>query len=270
LSAALSTFQIGPDTCNPFSCLLFERLSEIGLSRADLVDEEGETMCGTFQESKREQTSLAAPVERRVLAWLAARMPSWLNSDHLTVLGFLAFAGAGIAYALTTSSPAWLHAVNACLFLNWFGDSLDGTLARHRNQLRPRYGFYVDHVTDTAGAAMLVLGLAVSPYMCTEIALALLVAFFMLSINTYLATHALGTFRLSFWKLSPTELRLLLGVGNLVLLFHPNATLAGHRYSLYDVGGAIAFTGMLAMFIASAVSNTVRLYRMEPRDGGRA
>ena len=227
-------------------------------------------MSGTFQESKREQTSLVAPVERWMLAWLARRIPAWVNSDHLTALGFLAFAGAGISYALTTSSPAWLHAVNACLFLNWFGDSLDGTLARYRNHLRPRYGFYVDHVTDTAGSLMLVLGLAVSPYMSTGVALALLIAFFMLSINTYLATHALGTFKLSFWKFSPTELRLLLAIGNLALLFHPIVTLGGHRYLLYDVGGAIAVAGMVAMFIASAVSNTVRLYRMEPREGGRA
>jgi phosphatidylglycerophosphate synthase len=226
-------------------------------------------MSGTFQESKREQTSLVSPIERWTLAWLAKRMPPRVNSDHLTVLGFIAFVGAGISYGLTTSSPVWLHAVNACLFLNWFGDSLDGTVARYRNHLRPRYGFYVDHVTDTAGSLALVLGLAVSPYMSAGVALALLIAFFMLSINTYLATHALGTFRLSFWKFSPTELRLLLAIGNLVLLFHPTATLGGHRYLLYDVGGAIAVVGMVTMFIASAVSNTVRLYRMEPRQGGR-
>ncbi|MFB3904735.1 MAG: CDP-alcohol phosphatidyltransferase family protein [Acidobacteriota bacterium] len=226
-------------------------------------------MNGTFQDSRREQTSLAAPVERRVLAWLARRMPVWVNSDHLTVLGFLAFGGAGVAYGLTNWSPGWLHAVNACLFLNWFGDSLDGTLARYRNHLRPRYGFYVDHVTDTAGSLMLVLGLAGSPYMSAGIALALLIAFFMLSINTYLATHALGTFRLSFWKFSPTEARLLLATGNLVLLFHPTATLGGRRYLLYDVGGAIAAAGMVMMFVASAISNTARLYRLEPRQGRR-
>ena len=227
-------------------------------------------MSGTFQESKREQTSLVAPVERWLLIWFASRMPAWVNSDHLTVLGFAAFAGAGVSYALSTLTPFWLHAVNACLLLNWFGDSLDGTLARYRNQMRPRYGFYVDHVTDTAGSLVLVLGLAASPYMSAGIALALLIAFFMLSINTYLATHALGTFTLSFWKLSPTELRLLLGIGNVVLLFHPTATLGGCRYLLYDIGGAVAVVGMLAMFVASAVSNTVRLYRMEPREGRRA
>jgi len=226
-------------------------------------------MSGTFQESKREQKSLVAPLERWILTWLARRMPVWVNSDHLTVLGFVAFAGAGISYALTSSSPAWLHAVNACLLLNWFGDSLDGTLARYRNQLRPRYGFYVDHVTDTAGSLMLVLGLAVSPYMSAGIAFALLIAFFMLSINTYLATHALGTFQLSFWKFSPTELRLLLAIGNTVLLFRPTVMLGECRYLLYDVGGAIAVVGMVAMFVASAVSNTVRLYRMEPRQGRR-
>ncbi len=227
-------------------------------------------MSTAFQESKREQTSLVAPVERWILRWFASRMPSWINSDHLTVLGFAAFIGAGVSYGLTTLSPAWLHAVNACLFLNWFGDSLDGTLARYRNQLRPRYGFYVDHVTDTAGSVVLVLGLAVSPYMSAGIAFAMLIAFLMLSINTYLATHALGTFTLSFWKFSPTELRLLLGMGNVVLLFHPTATLAGCRYLLYDVGGTVAVAGMLAMFVASAVSNTLRLYRMEPRQGPRA
>ncbi|RPJ58612.1 MAG: hypothetical protein EHM23_16960 [Acidobacteria bacterium] len=226
-------------------------------------------MSGTFQESKREQTSFVAPFERCALQWLARRMPAWVNSDHLTVVGFVAFVGAGIGYALTTVGPGWLHAVNACLFLNWFGDSLDGTLARYRNHLRPRYGFYVDHVTDTAGSLILVLGLAASPYMSAGVALALLIAFFMLSINSYLATHALGTFKLSFWKFSPTELRLLLAIGNLVLLINPTATLGGIRFLLYDVGGVIAVVGMIGMFIASAVSNTVRLYRMEPRQGGR-
>ncbi|RPI29357.1 MAG: hypothetical protein EHM61_01815 [Acidobacteria bacterium] len=226
-------------------------------------------MSETFCESKRQQTSLLAPVERRILGWLAQRTPTWINSDHLTILGFAAFAAAGVGYALSTTTPAWLHFVNLCLFLNWLGDSLDGTLARYRNHLRPRYGYYVDHVTDTAGSLILVLGLGMSPYMSGRVALAVLIAYFMLSINSYLATHALGTFRISFWKFSPTELRLLLAVGNLVLLFHPMATVAGSRYLLYDVGGVVGIACMVATFVASAITNTVRLYRLEPPQGRR-
>jgi hypothetical protein len=120
---------------------------------------------GGFREATRELKSLTGSLERKVLYWFAARLPPWVNSDHLTVLGFLSMVAAGACYALTSYDPRWLHAVNVLLVVNWFGDSLDGTLARHRNRSRPRYGFYVDHIVDMYGFLALLGGLAVSPYM---------------------------------------------------------------------------------------------------------
>src|SRR5580700_10672684 len=168
-----------------------------------------------FPEMRRLQESWVAGFEKRSLLWLAARTPSWVGPDHLTILGLAAQIGAGACYALARWNRYALLGVIFFLALNWLGDSLDGTLARVRQQLRPRYGFYVDHMVDSFGAVALMVGLALSGYMHPRIAIGLLVAFLMLSIQSYLATHALGEFRLSFWRFGPTELRILLAVGNL-------------------------------------------------------
>ncbi len=214
-----------------------------------------------FRDAARAQQSVLAPLEARCLAWLAARMPCWVGPDLLTLLGFLAMLAAGGSYALAARWPLALLAVNLCLAVNWFGDSLDGTLARARNRQRPRYGFYVDHMVDTFGALFLLGGLALSGYMSGWIAVALLVAFYLLSINVYLATYTRGTFRLSHWKLSPTELRILLAVGNIVALARPRVF--GGRYLFYDVAGLIALGIMAAALAASVASNARALYRLE-------
>src|SRR6266516_5513779 len=172
-----------------------------------------------FQNARRGQDSISATAEKRALLWMAERTPAWINSDHLTLLGFLAQILAGVGYALSRWNRYWLLAVIGFLALNWLGDSLDGTLARVRQRLRPRYGFYVDHMVDSFGALALMGGLALSGYMHPWIAIGLLIAFLMLSIQSYLATHALGEFRISFWRFGPTELRILLAVGNLALFW---------------------------------------------------
>jgi phosphatidylglycerophosphate synthase len=213
----------------------------------------------------REQTSLLAPLERRALAWLARHMPAWVNSDHLTALGFVAMLFAGISYWMARTDRYALVAVIVWLAVNWFGDSLDGTLARFRNRQRPRYGFYVDHMSDGLGTAFLLGGLALSSFMSSGVALGLLIVYLLLSIQSYLATHALGTFQLSFWKFSPTELRVLLAVGNIAILVRgPGARLAGREFLLFDVGGVIGMVGMSAMLIVSTIRNTRTLYRREP------
>ena len=209
----------------------------------------------------RVQESFVASIERRALVWLAERTPMWINSDHLTALGLVAQVAAGVFYALARWNRYYLLAVIVCLALNWFGDSLDGTLARARRQLRPRYGFYVDHMVDSVGAVALMGGLGISGYMHPNIAVGLLVAFLLLSIQSYLATYALDEFHLSFWKFGPTELRILLAVGNVALLLHP-LVLRG-RFRLFDVGGAIGLAGMTLMLLYFSGHNTVRLYRQE-------
>jgi archaetidylinositol phosphate synthase len=213
-------------------------------------------------ETRIQQSWLAIP-EKRALLWLAARIPEWVNADHLTALGFVAQLAAGAFYALARFERLALIVVVGCLALNWLGDSLDGTLARARQQQRPRYGFYVDHMVDTFGAVALLGGLALSGYMNSGIAVGLLVGFLVLSIQSYLATHTLGEFRLSFWRFGPTELRLLLAAGNIALLWKPTAHIFGHAYRLFDVGGSIGIAGMALMAVAFTAKNTIRLYREE-------
>jgi phosphatidylglycerophosphate synthase len=216
-----------------------------------------------FPDMVRVQESWVALGERRALLWLAARVPQRIGPDHLTVLGLVAQIGAGVCYALAARNRYALLGVIIFLALNWLGDSLDGTLARVRQRLRPRYGFYVDHMVDSVGALALMGGLALSGYMDPRIAIGLLVAFLLLSIQSYLATHALGEFRLSFWRFGPTELRILLAVGNLALLWRPMAHFFGHTYRLFDVGGAIGLAGMATVTVVFTLQNTIRLYREE-------
>jgi archaetidylinositol phosphate synthase len=212
---------------------------------------------------KRLQESILAKYERQVLFYLAARLPQFITPDKLSLLGLLAMLLAGVAYYASRNNSAYLHVVNLGLLLNWFGDSLDGTLARYRNRQRPRYGYYVDHMIDTMGMAALMIGLVASGYMSERVASILLVVYFMLAINSYLAAYSLGVFSISFAKFSPTELRILLAIGNLVLIYHPHATIAGHKYLLYDVGGVIASIGMGVILAVTTIQNIITLYRQE-------
>jgi len=214
-----------------------------------------------FQTANRVQRSLVARAEKRVLVWMAERTPGAITSDHLTLLGLGAQLMAGVSYASARFNRYWLLAGILFLALNWLGDSLDGTLARVRQKQRPRYGFYVDHILDSFGAVALMGGLALSGYMHPYVAIGLLVGFLLLSIQSYLATYALGEFRLSFWSFGPTELRLLLAVGNLALLRWP-VVLRG-QYRLFDIGGVVGLIGMGAVLVFFTARNIRRLYREE-------
>ncbi len=216
-----------------------------------------------FRDAKRVQESILAPSEKKILIWLAERAPARLNSDHFTLLGFAAMLLAGASYAAARWHPAALLLATLFLALNWLGDSLDGTLARVRNQLRPRYGFYVDHMLDSLGALALMGGLALSGYVHERVALGMLIAFLLLSIEVYLATYTIGNFHLSFWKFGPTEVRVLLGIGNVALLTHPHVHVLGAEFRLFDFGGAIAIAGMAVMTVVSALRHIRYLYRLE-------
>ena len=213
---------------------------------------------------RREHGSILATLEKRALVWLARHLPPWVNADHLTVLGLFAMVAAGGAFWMSRWYDAALFVVVGALAMNWFGDSLDGTVARVRNQQRPMYGFYVDHIVDIVGALVLLGGLGLSPYMSPLIALLLLVAYLMLSAEVYLATHACGVFRVSLFKIGPTELRILLAFGTLYVLNRPQVVLWGDSYLLFDVSGIIAVVGMLVAFLWSAARNIQALYRAEP------
>lgn len=212
----------------------------------------------------REHGSLLAAPEKRALIWIAERLPRWVGSDHLTLLGLGAMLAAGLAYWASGSYPLALWLVVVALGVNWFGDSLDGTVARVRNQQRPMYGYYVDHVIDIVGALFLLGGLAMSGYMTPLVALGLLIGYLMLSAEAYLATHACGIFRLSLLKVGPTELRILLAIGTVYLLYKPWVVVAGGLYRLFDVGGVVAIVGMALALTIAVARNTRDLYCAEP------
>ena len=216
-----------------------------------------------YREASRELTGCTAGVERRALAWLAAHLPAFVTPDHLTVLGLVAMLLGGAAYAGSGRYPSLLWAVNLALALNWFGDSLDGTLARHRGKLRPRYGFYVDHVSDVFGALFLVTGLALSGHMAAGVASGLLVAYLVFSVNLYLATHTLGRFKMSYGPVGGTELRLMLAAANVALLAWPSVWLFGRPVRLFDLLGLVATAGLAGTLLKSVADTTRELYRLE-------
>jgi archaetidylinositol phosphate synthase len=216
-----------------------------------------------FIPARRVNQSLTASLEMRALHWMAYHAPNWLSSDQLTVLGLGAQIGAGVGYALSRYHRHFLLLVILCLVLNWFGDSMDGTLARVRCQTRPRYGFYVDHMIDIFGSVALMCGLGFSGFVHWQTAIAMLIAFLLLASESYLATYTLSHFQLSQGIFGPTEIRILLILGNLALLRSPYATLFGHRILLFDLGGAIAATCMFATAVLLTVRHTAQLHREE-------
>jgi len=217
-----------------------------------------------FAPARRVNHALTASLEKRALQWMAERAPKWLTSDQLTVLGLSAQIGAGLCYALARFNRYALLGVIACLALNWLGDSMDGTLARVRQQQRPRYGFYVDHMVDIFGSAALMCGLGCSGFLHWQTAIAMLIAFLLLASESYLATYTLKCFELSQGFFGPTEIRVLLIIGNLALLRSPYATLFGHTMLLFDLGGTIAAVSMFVMAIVVTIRHTAELYRQEP------
>ena len=205
-----------------------------------------------------------AGVEARVLDRLARRLPPWINSDHLSALGLAGMAGAGASFVVGGSRPEVLPLAIVALAVNWFGDSLDGTLARVRRAQRPNYGYYLDHVLDIVGIAMLMAGMAAGGVMSPLVAVTLLCAYVAVMAETFLATYSRGTFAMAFLKFGPTELRVVLAFGVIALLRSRTATLFGHSFLLFDVGGLVATAGLALTFVVSAVRNGRALYAAEP------
>ena len=216
-----------------------------------------------FREATRIQQSFITKAEKRALRWLAERVPAAVNSDHLTAIGAIGMFLAGGSYALARFDHRGL--LFACLFLgvNWFGDSLDGTLARYRNRQRPRYGFYVDHVIDGFGVTALLAGMGASGHMNPMLAAWMLVAYLLLSSEIFLATYALARFEMSYFYFGPTELRLLLCAGNLYVFFYPRVHPFGLPLSLWDFGAVVGSIGMTMVAIFSFIRHTRVLYHTE-------
>jgi phosphatidylglycerophosphate synthase len=214
----------------------------------------------------RELTFLLAEPEKRLLKGVAARLPRWITSDHLTLLGVLGSVAVGAGYALTSYDIRWLWLASGALIVNWLGDSLDGTLARVRQVERPRYGYYLDHLVDAFSTAVIGVGIGLSPFVRIEVALLLVVAYLALSINVYLETAVFGVFKLSYGRIGPTEARLILIALNLLLLL--STTLGGRALAqaaaLSNAVSLLLALAMGAMLVARSVSNLSHLARLEP------
>jgi archaetidylinositol phosphate synthase len=208
----------------------------------------------------RVHSAVTAAAEKRLLVWMAERLPGFINSDHLTSAGALALLAAG---ASLWAGGGALALVLPLLVVNWLGDSLDGTLARVRHRERPRYGYYVDHVLDAVGFAAIMGGLILGGHMTPAIGLAFLAAYYLVVVEVALATHARGAFRISAFGIGPTELRILLAAGTVQLMRSGLVDVGGHRWLLFDLGAAAGITGLLLTFAYFATATGVALYREE-------
>jgi phosphatidylglycerophosphate synthase len=216
-----------------------------------------------FHEAKRHLAGLTARAERRALLWLAPRTPPWVTSDHLTLLGLAAMAACGALYTASGRYPWLLALVNLGLALNWLGDSLDGTLARYRGCERPRFGFYVDHLADAFGALFLLGGLALSGLMSPLVAAGLLAAYYLLAIESYLATYTIGQFRISWGPLGGTELRILLALANGLVLWRPRLAFGTAPWLAFDLVGAGSAAALAMLAVVAGVRGTRALARQE-------
>jgi phosphatidylglycerophosphate synthase len=209
-----------------------------------------------IDEHKRINDILLGPLERPALAWLAAHMPKWVTPDLLTMIGLFASLLIFVSYWLTQKSSAFLWLASFGFVLNWFGDSLDGTVARFRKIERPKYGFFVDHIIDAIDEVMVFLGLGVSPYVTFTIANLALVAYLLVSVQVYISTAVHSVFKISYGKLGPTEIRAIAILANTIIFFAGNPLVAVPyfgRVALYDViVGAVAII-LVYIFISSSI-----------------
>ena len=217
----------------------------------------------TFRPAERHLAGLTARAEKRALLWIAPRVPGRVTSDHLTLLGLAGMAACGALYAASGQHTWLLLLVNVGLAVNWLGDSLDGTLARYRHVERPRFGFYVDHLVDAFGALFVLGGLALSGLMSPLVAAGFLVAYYLLAIETYLATYAIGRFKISWGPVGGTELRILLATVNAFVLFRPRVVVGGDAWLVFDVLGALAAGALATLAFVAGIRGTRALARAE-------
>ena len=215
-------------------------------------------------DAKRQLTFLLAGPERRLLRRIAAALPARVTSDSLTALGVAGAAAAGVAYALSASQAWWLWVASIAIVINWFGDSLDGTLARVRRHERPRYGYYLDHIVDAVSTAAIGVGIGLSGWVDLEVALLLVVAYLSLSINVYLESAVFGVFRIAYGRLGPTEVRIILILANAALVLAGGSASRETVALLTNLGATLLAVAMLGILMARFAANLNRLDRMEP------
>jgi archaetidylinositol phosphate synthase len=211
---------------------------------------------------ERIQRNLLAVGERRLLTWLSARLPRWVTPDKLTSLGFIGAVLVGAGYALSALNPAWLWLSIVSFFINWFGDSLDGSLARFRHIERPRYGYFIDHSMDAIGNLIIMIGIGVSPFVRMDVALIGLAVYFLLSIHTFLSAKVAGEFNLTYLAGGPTELRLIL-IAMSLAMFWGGAIPAGDSiFTVFDVFILVLASILMVVFLVQTAAMAARLRRL--------
>jgi archaetidylinositol phosphate synthase len=225
--------------------------------------------------AEREASFLLAVPEKRVLRWLARRLPRWVLPDDLTAIGVLAALAVAVAYQLSNESLDWLWVASGLLVVQWLGDSLDGTLARVRGIERPTYGYYLDHLVDAISTAAIGIGLGLSPFMLLSVGTLIVVAYLILSINVYLESFAFNRFSIGYGKIGPTEIRLILIALNTALAFELGLDfrLAGLDLTVFDLVGLGIAAVMIALLAGRSARNLRELAGREPaasRQAGRA
>ncbi len=217
-------------------------------------------------DAPREKRFLLARAETRTLEWIASRLPKCVMPDHLTALGVLAAVGIAVAYVLSNEASVWLWAASALLVVHWFGDSLDGTLARVRKTQRPTYGYYLDHLVDAIATGLIGLGLGLSPHMLLSTGLVIVVVYLVLSINTYLETYAFGVFSLGYGRIGPTEARIALIVLNAAMALGAGLSfeVGGLGVTVLDLVGLGLSTVAIVALGVRAIRNLRKLAEREP------
>lgn len=208
---------------------------------------------------------LLGPLERPALKWLAAHQPAWMTPDKLTLIGTFGAFLIAAAYWLSSKNIAWLWVVNLGFLINWFGDSLDGTLARYRKIERPRYGFFVDHTVDALNEVVIVLGLGLSPFVRFEIAALALIGYLLMSVLVYVRTYVDGVFKISYGKFGPTEVRVLVVLVNIIIFFfgNPAFELFSSQISAFDLfAGGITLV-LFVVFVVSTAQQALALAKLE-------
>ena len=219
---------------------------------------------GDIKPHQRVNDILLGPLERPALQWLAAHMPAWLNPDILTGIGIIGAVLIFFSYWLSNEVPGFLWVASLGFVINWFGDSLDGTLARYRQSERPKYGFLVDHTVDSFNEVLIVLGLGLSPYVTFSVACLALIGYLLMSILVYIRTYVYGVFQLSYGKFGPTEVRVFLILLNLVMFFLgvPEVELPLGLGTVYDIPIALVAAVLFILFTAGSIRDAVELARV--------
>lgn len=219
---------------------------------------------GNIKSHKRVNDILLGPLERPALQWLAAHMPAWMNPDILTGIGVMGAVIIFFSYWLSNEVPAFLWVASLGFVINWFGDSLDGTLARYRKIERPKYGFFVDHTMDCFSEVLVVMGLGLSPYVTFSVACLALIGYLLMSVLVYIRTYVYGVFQISYGKFGPTEVRVILILLNVVMYFlgAPEVELPLGLGTVYDIPIALVAVVLVMLFTAGSIRDAVELAKV--------